>query len=109
MSKIKALVFIILALFLVALLLVQAFFKSVNSGSSFESLIFWNISFLWLYLVAIYKISSRVNLKLALILFALGGGLIVFNPNMAETVMRLGLMGLLIGLGQALVDLKRNV
>lgn len=87
------------------------FFGILLSGIWFstESILYWWLLLGWVYYVFVNKGNNPKTLFTAFILFIVGVILKVFNlNNMAEVAMRISLIGWLVGIGQTLVEYKKE-
>lgn len=77
-------------------------FKNIILPSTF--LYFW-ILFGWIFLILVHKLKSRFTLAIAFILFSISALLTTVNLQIfAETIMRISLIGWMMGLIQALFE-----
>lgn len=69
------------------------------------SLIYWLILMLFIFTIWLFKISSKIVLPISFGLFIIAGLLTTFNLTiMAEMIMRISLLGWLIGVIQAIFE-----
>lgn len=72
-------------------------------------IVYWLILFIFILIIWIMKKNSGFALSIAFTLFILAAILTVFNlRNLAETFMRLSLIGWLIGILQALLEYRTS-
>lgn len=70
---------------------------------------YWILLIVWIAIIWILKKDSGFSLLIAFSLFLISATLTVFNfRNLAETIMRVSLIGWLIGIFQALTEYIRH-
>lgn len=106
-KKLKYLYFI-LWLILLGILVIGEVILRIKEYNLSLSEIAYAVFFLgWLGLVFIFKFTSKISFKLALILFVIGGLVSLFF-SLGDVLLRICLQLLLVGFGQAVVELKEK-
>ena len=102
---------IIIAYLLVfsGLLLLQIWIEITGSGFSLASSIYWMILIGWIGLILKYKLRESFSLTIAFVLFAAAA---IFTTlgfiSIGETIMRLSLIGWMIGIVQSVINYEKK-
>lgn len=93
----------------IGLLVVQGLSLILASSFSVSSYVYWMIFLGWIFLALKFRWDSSYSFLPAFILFLIAAILATFGLNaVAETIMRMSFIGWLVGMGQALVEYKRE-
>jgi len=99
-------VFIFLSLFL-GMSMLENWLHVTERGFSVMEFIYWILFLLWILLIISLKTKSTSTLFLAFTLFILAAVFTIFRlEGVGEILMRMSLMGWIIGLGQSIFEIK---
>lgn len=108
-TKLKFVLILLLIMSLVLLLVVQAWLYMTESFLTLSSVIYWLTALVWVILLILYKLKSTFSMFVAFILLIISAVLSVFGlSSFGETIMRLSLIGWLLGIVQALLEYRKE-
>lgn len=100
---------ILYLLLFIGLLIIQSLSLIFVSSLSVSSYIYWMIFLGWIFLIFKFRWKSSLSLLSAFILFIIAAILAIFRLNTAaETVMRVSFIGWMVGIGQALLEYRKE-
>ncbi len=108
MKFLKRFFFAYVGLFLF-LLFFNAWAKYAELNFSISLIFYWMFLIAWLWAILIWKLTSNFSLKFVFTLTIIG--MFIFTIGLAdisEVILRLGFVGWLVGIVQALIEYKRN-
>lgn len=106
---IKVLIVVVYIVVFLGVLTIQLWVNVAGVGFSVSSLIYWLILLAWLGFIWQFKWGCSVTLIFAFVLFVIAAAFAIFGlRGVGETVMRVSFIGWLVGIGQALVEYKKE-
>lgn len=95
----------LILLLIIWLLSISVMFIMSKLTPPIASLIYWIILGIFIFTVWLFKLSSKIILLVSFTLFIVAGLLATFSfTTLAEVIMRLSLLGWLIGFSQAVFE-----
>lgn len=95
--------------FVLLILFLGIVFISFSLRVSLERISYWYILLAWLILIWRFRLNSGLSMKLGLLLFILSAtSYLTTLVNISEVLMRLSLIGFLIGILQAFFEYLKN-
>ncbi len=93
----------------ILLLLVESWAKYAEINFSISFIFYWMFLIAWLLAVLIWKFSSNFSMKLAFMLTLCAIALFILGLiGISEVLLRLGFVGWMVGVIQALVEYKNK-
>ncbi len=108
-KKIKPILISIYLLILFILVGIQSWAQIFELGFSVSSIIYWFIFVGWIFVLILFNKNSKLTLQLSLGMFIVGVVMFIFGFKVAaETLMRVSMIGWLIGVVQAVIEYKKD-
>ena len=102
-------IFLSLLTLIISMVLIQIWALIFGSGLDLSRYFYWLLRVFWIYSNFRFKLDSEKTMKIALILFVMGAVLTTIGlEKIAETLFRISFTGWIIGIGQALIEYRKE-